>query len=198
MNIFFATFFVCEMVLKWMGLGALNYFQSGWNWIDFFVVIISITGQLVLHPSSSHLVLDVVINASNNDGLRALRALRCLRPLRLIVRAPSLKAVVDVLVVSIPGVFGASVVLGFSWLIFAVLGLHLFGGKFSKCVDEKMNIYSADVVPDRATCLNTTGNVWWTPPASFDNAGLGMISLFQVGVLIVAYQFSHLSLAGQL
>ena len=132
---------------------------------------------------------------ANTGGLRALRTLRCLRPLRLISRFESMQLVISALLRAIPGIVNVCMIMSLVWLIFryaclsdvlspqqvcSILGVQLFGGKFSRCVNGQMAPYSPTDVPDKATCLNTTGNVWWTPPASFDNSGLGLVALFQV------------------
>jgi len=78
-NYFFTAAFIIEMLLKIVVLGFIHskikempaYLRSGWNILDFCVVVISILS---------------LMNMDAVQGLQALRTFRALRPLRLISR----------------------------------------------------------------------------------------------------------------
>ena len=67
--------------------------------------------------------------------LRALRALRALRPLRMVSRNEGLKVVVSSVFRSIPAIFNALLVTLLFYIIFGILGVIFFKGKFYYCND---------------------------------------------------------------
>jgi hypothetical protein len=110
-------------------------------------------------------------------------------------RVEALRNVITALFRSMPGLINVGLILLLFWLIFrsvgmlssltladerSILGVQLFGGRFSRCVDEKMQVYDARVVADKEACLNTTGATWYTPEANFDHVGFAFVALLQV------------------
>lgn len=94
------------------------YLKDPWNWLDFFVVVISILGLFKL----------------GNKGLRALRTFRILRPLKTINAVPRIRAQINVLILSIPGLVNTLLFLTFIFLIFSILGSQSFaGGQYKYC-----------------------------------------------------------------
>lgn len=71
----------------------------------------------------------------NLKVLRSLRTLRALRPLRAISRWQGMRIVVNALMYAIPSIFNVLLVCLVFWLIFSIMGVQFFGGKFFKCVD---------------------------------------------------------------
>lgn len=67
----FSIIFIVECILKVIGMGFIRhkaaYLRSAWNWIDFFIVIVSIIGFTPMPADSS---------------FKAFRTARVLRPLR--------------------------------------------------------------------------------------------------------------------
>ena len=82
-DLVFTVIFILECVLKIIGMGFIvhknSYLHDPWNWLDFFVVCISIAG---FFPSAE------------NEGLKALRTFRILRPLRSINAMPRMRALI--------------------------------------------------------------------------------------------------------
>lgn len=68
LDLFFTVVFTAEMALKIFVLGLFGYFETGWNRLDAFIVIISLVSLLAPEVDISF--------------LRTLRFLRVLRPLR--------------------------------------------------------------------------------------------------------------------
>ena len=118
-----------QMPPAWRFL-AKPYLHDNWNCLDFFIVVISVLSLLL--PS-----------------LRALRALRALRPLRLVSRYEDLKITVDTLFLSIPAMFSIFLVTALFFVIFSILGMELFGGRFGYCMDPEYSDlpYGSRVVP---------------------------------------------------
>ena len=89
--ILFSIFFSVMALGFYCGSDA--YLRSGWNVLDFSLVVCSIVDTLfVLVSKSSPKILGI---------LRVFRLLRTLRPLRVISRAPGLKLVVQEIVENI-------------------------------------------------------------------------------------------------
>jgi hypothetical protein len=65
--------------------------------------------------------------------LKALRALRALRPLRVINKFPNLRIVVNALFAIFSAVSNVVLVGGLFLLIFAIMGVSFFKGRFYSC-----------------------------------------------------------------
>lgn len=116
--------------------------------------------------------------------LRSLRTLRALRPLRAISRWQGMRIVVNALMYAIPSIFNVLLVCLVFWLIFSIIGVQFFGGKFFKCVDEDGVMLEIDVVNDRLTCL-ALNYTWINSKITFDHVGMGYLALLQVVCLQV-------------
>ena len=93
---------------------------------------------------------------------------------------------------SIPGIGNVLLVCLVFWLIFSILGVQLFAGKFYKCLDSEGNRLPASEVPDKVTCLSYNGTYTWiNSNVNFDNVANGFLALFQ---MVRFLQFSMLKL----
>ena len=67
------------------------------------------------------------------------------------------------------------------WLIFSVIGVQTFGGKFYKCVDDDGIRLNATIVATRNDCLILYGQDHWVNSRiNFDHIGAAAVALFQV------------------
>ncbi|XP_044280519.1 sodium channel protein type 5 subunit alpha-like isoform X1 [Varanus komodoensis] len=170
----FTYIFVLEMLLKWVAYGFKKYFTNAWCWLDFLIVDISVICQIATILGYDHL-----------SAMRSLRTLRSLRPLRALSRFESIRVVVNALVGAIPSIMNVLLVCLIFWLIFSIMGVNLFAGKFGKCInktegDEPLNY---TIVNNMSNCqsLNETGELYWTKvKVNFDNVGAGYLALLQV------------------
>ncbi|CAG7831981.1 unnamed protein product, partial [Allacma fusca] len=179
-NTTFTGIFLMEMLLKWFGLGLWSYFTSSWTLLDFFVVVVSVVswryGMLNKgKPGQS-------TRKSQIAAFKALRTLRALRPLRAISRWQGMKIVVNALMFAIPSIVNVLLVCLLFWLIFAIVGVQIFKGKFHKCVDNKEgDTVSTEQVKYRSDCCNNTNQwSWINQTPNFDNVLQGYLILFQV------------------
>ncbi|KAL5022052.1 hypothetical protein ScPMuIL_001207 [Solemya velum] len=169
LNIIFCSLFLAEMLIKWFALGFKRYFTSFWTCLDFIIVVISILS----------LVADS-LNLTNVQAFRSLRTLRALRPLRAVSRWQGMKVVVNALVRAIPAIVQVLMVCIVFWLIFSIMGVQFFAGKFSKCVDStSFEILSHTVVANKSQCLQMN-QTWMTDKINFDDVLNGYLALFQV------------------
>ncbi|KAK8733907.1 hypothetical protein OTU49_006240, partial [Cherax quadricarinatus] len=105
---------------------------------------------------------------------------RALRPLRAISRWEGMKIVVNALMYAIPSIFNVLLVCLVFWLIFSIMGVQMFGGKFYKCIDRKTGeILPLKVVENKSECLKKNYS-WINSKINFDHVGYAYLALFQV------------------
>ena len=83
------------------------------------------------------------------------------------------------LLFAIPGIGNVLLVCMVFWLIFSIIGVQFFGGRFYKCVDRQGERLPINIVQNRSEC-DRLGYRWINSNINFDNAGNGFIALFQV------------------
>lgn len=106
------------MMLKLVGLGFIGYFRDVMNYLDAAVVIFSCIELAFLSGNSSF------------TAFRTFRIFRVLRVARLFRYMHSMAAILQVLSSSISNFIYLALLLLLFTLIFALLGMQIFGGKF--------------------------------------------------------------------
>uniref|UniRef100_A0AAX7V4J7 Sodium channel protein n=1 Tax=Astatotilapia calliptera TaxID=8154 RepID=A0AAX7V4J7_ASTCA len=171
----FTYIFILEMLLKWVAYGFVKYFTNAWCWLDFFIVDVSI--------------VSLVANAlgySDLGPIKSLRTLRALRPLRALSRFEGMRVVVNALVGAIPSIMNVLLVCLIFWLIFSIMGVNLFAGKYYYCFNETSEEYfPTSVVDNKTQCFelinqNYSEVRWKNVKINFDNVGAGYLALLQV------------------
>ncbi|CAG7722563.1 unnamed protein product [Allacma fusca] len=179
-NTVFTCIFVAEMLMKWLGLGLWDYFTSSWTLLDCFIVIISLTSW----ANDVEARLTGQAKSNNFAALKALRTLRALRPLRAISRWQGMKIVVNALMFAIPSIINVLLVCLLFWLIFSIMGVQFFKGKFYRCViNEDGGIVDNTEVQTKEECCNETNNdrySWINQTPNFDSVFSGYLVLFEV------------------
>lgn len=132
---FFNISFAIELVWNLYGSWFLYFWQSGWNWFDFIIVVVSLLSM----------------SFSNLPGISVLRLLRAFRVFRLFKRVDSLKKIIEGVFGSLPGVSQAFMVLGILMGIWSVIGVEFFAGpepqffgNFSKAMFTMWQIMTMD------------------------------------------------------
>ena len=170
-----------EHTLKQLMLGNHGipcYMYDSWNHFDLFVLVISYVNVF-----------------ADPDGplfsiLRLLRLFRAFRPLRMINRVDGMKLVVMSLAHSVPALSNVCVLLFAVFLIFGILGLSLFMGKFHFCNDA-LDSFTGGSNEEHCRGHIVDGDFWipkvWSNPTlggfgscSFDNIWLANMALFEV------------------
>ncbi|CAB4059328.1 SCN2A [Lepeophtheirus salmonis] len=167
MDRIFTVIFFLEMCVKWLALGFVKYFTNAWCWLDFVIVMFSILNLTI-------------------------RTLRGLRPLRALSRIGGMKVVVNALVQAIPSIFNVLLVCLIFWLIFAIMGVQMFAGKYYKCEDAEGNRLNASYTPDKETCLLENQywvNSGWTGVLydALDSSGIGQQPIREVNLYMYWY-----------
>ncbi|ELK25139.1 Sodium channel protein type 5 subunit alpha [Myotis davidii] len=170
----FTYVFVLEMLLKWVAYGFKKYFTNAWCWLDFLIVNVSLI-SLVANT----------LGFSEMGPIKSLRTLRALRPLRALSRFEGMRVVVNALVGAIPSIMNVLLVCLIFWLIFSIMGVNLFAGKFGRCINQTEGDMPLNytLVNNKSDCesFNMTGELYWTKvKVNFDNVGAGYLALLQV------------------
>ncbi|XP_042277703.1 calcium channel, voltage-dependent, N type, alpha 1B subunit, a isoform X10 [Thunnus maccoyii] len=116
----FLGLFLAEMSMKMYGLGPQNYFHSSFNCFDFGVIIGSIFE-----------VIWAAIKPGASFGISVLRALRLLRIFKVTKYWNSLRNLVVSLLNSMKSIISLLFLLFLFIVVFALLGMQLFGGQFN-------------------------------------------------------------------
>uniref|UniRef100_A0A8B9P5R6 Sodium channel protein n=1 Tax=Apteryx owenii TaxID=8824 RepID=A0A8B9P5R6_APTOW len=171
----FTYIFILEMLLKWCAYGFVKFFTNAWCWLDFLIVAVSL--------------VSLVANAlgySELGAIKSLRTLRALRPLRALSRFEGMRVVVNALVGAIPSIMNVLLVCLIFWLIFSIMGVNLFAGKYHYCFNETAEErFEIDIVNNKTDCEalmppNSTEIRWKNVKINFDNVGAGYLALLQV------------------
>uniref|UniRef100_A0A674DR61 Sodium channel protein n=1 Tax=Salmo trutta TaxID=8032 RepID=A0A674DR61_SALTR len=168
----FTYIFILEMLLKWVAYGFKKYFTNAWCWLDFLIVDVSL--------------VSLVANAlgySELSAIKSLRTLRALRPLRALSRFEGMRVVVNALLGAIPSIMNVLLVCLIFWLIFSIMGVNLFAGKYYYCVNTTNDeTFPIEVVNNKSDCLALANNSarWKNVKINFDNVGAGYLALLQV------------------
>jgi len=98
-------------------------------------------------------------------------------------RMQGMRVVVNALVQAIPSIFNVLLVCLIFWLIFAIMGVQLFSGKYYKCLNESLfypfNVPDYRLIKNKQDCLDNN-LTWVNSPMNFDHVGKAYLSLFQV------------------
>uniref|UniRef100_A0A2K5X3R1 Voltage-dependent P/Q-type calcium channel subunit alpha n=1 Tax=Macaca fascicularis TaxID=9541 RepID=A0A2K5X3R1_MACFA len=173
---YFIGIFCFEAGIKIIALGFAfhkgSYLRNGWNVMDFVVVL---TG--------------ILATVGTEFDLRTLRAVRVLRPLKLVSGIPSLQVVLKSIMKAMIPLLQIGLLLFFAILIFAIIGLEFYMGKFHTTCFEEGTDTQASPAPcgteePARTCPNGTKcQPYWEGPnngiTQFDNILFAVLTVFQ-------------------
>ena len=186
-DLIFTIIFTIELLVKVLAFGFIlhrgSYMRNSWNVLDFIIVVSSL--------------MSLAFDSESLSIMKSFRLMRALRPLRMVSRMKGMQIVVTCLIKSMPAVINVVMFGGFQFLVFGILGVQLFGGKFYKCNDMKIedSLGNQVLLTHRANCTGTfvcepgdicenVGEVydrrWENSFLNFDNLGEAIISLFIV------------------
>ncbi|XP_060096670.1 voltage-dependent P/Q-type calcium channel subunit alpha-1A isoform X2 [Heteronotia binoei] len=173
---YFIGIFCFEAGIKIIALGFAfhkgSYLRNGWNVMDFVVVL---TG--------------ILATVGTDFDLRTLRAVRVLRPLKLVSGIPSLQVVLKSIMKAMIPLLQIGLLLFFAILIFAIIGLEFYMGKFhTTCLDIhteeiKLEVPCGTAAPARLCPNGTKCDKYWDGPnygiTQFDNILFAVLTVFQ-------------------
>nr|XP_032624035.1 voltage-dependent P/Q-type calcium channel subunit alpha-1A isoform X13 [Chelonoidis abingdonii] len=173
---YFIGIFCFEAGIKIIALGFAfhkgSYLRNGWNVMDFVVVLTGILAKV-----------------GSDFDLRTLRAVRVLRPLKLVSGIPSLQVVLKSIMKAMIPLLQIGLLLFFAILIFAIIGLEFYMGKFhTTCFDAVTGEIKVDVPcgkeePARMCPNGSECREYWEGPnygiTQFDNILFAVLTVFQ-------------------
>ncbi|XP_061741449.1 voltage-dependent P/Q-type calcium channel subunit alpha-1A isoform X4 [Nerophis ophidion] len=173
---YFIGIFCFESGIKILALGFAfhknSYLRNGWNVMDFVVVL---TG--------------ILSTVGSDFDLRTLRAVRVLRPLKLVSGIPSLQVVLKSIMKAMIPLLQIGLLLFFAILMFAIIGLEFYMGKFhTTCFDNHTGEIREEFpcgteLPARLCPEGTMCRQYWLGPnygiTQFDNILFAILTVFQ-------------------
>lgn len=177
-------------VFNWKSRYRTGFLNDPWNVLDVIIITIDI--------------LYMSLYFTNIRFIRSLSAFTCLR---FFTRVSSLKVVLNTLFRSIPSIINVLIVCCLIFIVFGILGVQLFKGKFYYCSTEMINTESdclfpegvnrtldfiwnkysstctmnsqfSDTIKTRSDCQ--TPMKWINNPYNFDNLLSSLLVLFEV------------------
>jgi len=160
-------------------IGRASYLYDAWNYLDIVVLVVSYVG----------------LTGATEGPLKLLRLIRAFRPLRMVNRIKGMKLVLEALADAVVPLTNVCVLISAAFLIFAILGVSLFKGRYWSC-NGCYGEY-CDTFRDQDHCFGTydlggyQGPSIWNNPAifsnpltygtfSFDNVYSAYMALFEV------------------
>jgi len=138
----FTAIFTLECVVRIMALGfafgECTYLRSGWNCLDFLVVVTSLISFL-----------------PGGTSLRILKIFRVLRPLKAMSKLEGLRVIIQALLRSLKGLGSALIIFSFFLFLFIAVGIDLFAGEFySRCRSTPFPVLL------NSSCLSAYDSCW--------------------------------------
>ncbi|GAA6226505.1 voltage-dependent N-type calcium channel subunit alpha-1B isoform X1 [Lates japonicus] len=134
-------------------------------------------------------VYRILATVGADFDLRTLRAVRVLRPLKLVSGIPSLQVVLKSIMKAMVPLLQIGLLLFFAILMFAIIGLDFYMGKFHrtcfrKDTGEQAAEFPCGLEAPARTCANgTTCREYWIGPnfgiTNFDNILFAVLTVFQ-------------------
>ena len=109
--------FLVEAVIKLVGVGYNCYLSDGWNCFDFFLVVGSTVGNLLM----------LITGSGAGSFVTVIRIFRVGRIIRLARGLKGLRALSNALVLTLPAIGNITSLLFLVYFIFTVLAVQLFG-----------------------------------------------------------------------
>nr|XP_057904169.1 sodium channel protein type 4 subunit alpha B isoform X3 [Doryrhamphus excisus] len=168
----FTCVFVLELLLRWSAGGFKKFFTDPWCWLDFLVIG---TFPLLL--------------TANAVGFSPPGAIKSLRPLRVLCRFEGMKVALRTLLRVVPSCLDVLIACVTFWLFFAIVGVHLFAGKFYYCLNATDGqMFDASHVRNKTECLmlgqeNFTEVRWTNHKLNFDHVAIAYPALLQVATM---------------
>ena len=175
--------FLLEAIFKSISFGFLfngetSYLRHEYNFIDFSSLVLSII-YLVFASKSTLNKNSLEENGKRFEILRVIKLLRLVRISKLIELSKRLQATLRALYESLIQVLKLILIESLIILIFDIIGVNYFRGRFSRCEFRNIpNEYMKKVIT-KYDCMDYGGD-WITPYPNLDNVKSGFILFFEM------------------
>jgi len=110
-ELFYVYAFLIELLINMYGHYWWKFWQSGWNWFDFIIVVVSL----------------MAVYLPDLPAISVLRLFRAFRVVRLFKRVKEMRKMIEGIMRSLPSLSYAFVALGLIMGIWAIMGVDFFG-----------------------------------------------------------------------
>ena len=166
-SVIFALCYFIEAFLQIVAYGLIlhsdSYLRDIWNVIN--IIILGFT------------IFDIWATSQNIRMLRVIRLFRVIRPLAIVSNSKDIKAILKALLKSLGALCNAFFLVLIIFLMFSIVGVSFFSGKFQYCTIDKYDNQYKD------QCLSNDGQ-WKTYYENFDNVINGLIYLFSIATQV--------------
>jgi len=140
--------------------GPDSYMKSGWNIMDFFIALTS---------------MSVFLNLPNS--FKVVRLLRILKPLRMVNKYPGIRIAVESIIQAVPQFINLAMISTLALMMFSVLGTTFFKGLFNTCEMKNVPKNLVKRIDTKWECIDLGGE-WINRPDNFDDVSQAMLTLF--------------------
>ena len=169
--------FIAEMLWKVTAYTWKKYIKSGWNRLDFFLVVISILDMIsdVIRAASGGSISKENPAFGILTFLKNFRAFRALRPLRILSRAKGLKIVLGTLARAVGPVLNTVVIAMICFFVFGIMSIQVLGGRMNYCSNIHISSKQecAGIDPETGETLH-----WLDRQLQYGWIGHAMLSMF--------------------
>ena len=190
----FTFIFTAEFFVRIFEHGLLftkrAYLKNGWNILDTIILLMSWADFIIEF-------LDLSDFKGGKFG-KVLRLARALRPLRLMKRNETMRVVIDALIGTLRPVIYVILFLLLTMVVFGLVGMGLFGGKYASCSTQDVLFYTLDTSVSypfgKNECMGyfirddgvMIQRAWVKPAFHFDTFSESFMTLF----VVQTYKFS--------
>ena len=181
-DMFLLCCFTAEALLRTLAYGFVLHpdaylRRDPWNKLDFLIVVLSAVSTIV-----------------NDRQFGLFRMIRTLRPLRFINKSIGMKLVIEALLSGMAPIAHIGLVTGLIFVIFAILGVHIFKGQFYACTHHTWG--DLPELQTEEDCLNDGVGTWELFSSNFNHVGAALLVLFEMSTLEGWVQVMHLGMDG--
>lgn len=188
-NAVFAFIFFIEVILRVASVGPLQYFLDGFNVCDGIIVVMGVIEVFV--PSGA--------------GFNVLRSFRLMRLFKLARYLPTMQKQLLVMLRTLDSVLNFLLLLGLFIFMFAVMGMHLFGGSWESYSSTQMDrprqnfdtfLYSVLTVFQVLTTEEWNLLLYHAMHATSKYAAIYFVVLIMIGTFILVNLFVAIMVEG--
>jgi hypothetical protein len=149
--------FTVECIMKVMTFSFKRYIKERTNQLDFFIVVTTLMEMALAYVGGL-------------KAVRSLRILRAIRPLRALTKSSGMRLVLKSVALSIGAMVNVSVVMLMFFVIFGILGVQVFAGRFFRCSDPSVEFrYQCEGSYYDAFSGDVVERQWTNAYLNFDN-----------------------------
>ena len=166
-NFVFTFFFTVEIAIKITGIGFWDFWMDNFNRFDFCIVGLSVIEVLAIGGSA----IPALRSLKGLRSLKVLKTFRVFRIFKMFRYLSSLRIIGEVILSSLGSFISIAVLLFLFLLVFAIVGLHVFGGlkdpnSFRYGVDDLSSAAARPSIHSTTACYSRSRCSLWRTGSS--------------------------------